>query len=69
VCDHISAIKLGKLNDEIEEICVDDAPQRLTELDQRRLIKLHERVADVAVSVECYHLALHHYHRMVGERL
>jgi len=61
----ISAIKLGKLMDEIEEITVDGTTQRLAELNQRRLIKLHERVADAAVSIECYHLALHHYQCMV----
>ena len=52
--------------DEIDEISADDGTtQHLRELDQRRLIKLHERVADTAVSVECYHLALQHYHSMV----
>lgn len=61
----ILAIKLGKLNDEIEEISADDAAQQLHELAQRRLIKLHEKVADTAVSIECYHLALQHYHSMV----
>lgn len=61
----VSAIKLGKLKDEIEEISCDGTTQRLRELDQRRLIKLHERVADTAVFVECYQLALHHYYSMV----
>jgi len=51
--------------DEIDEISADDTVQHLRELDQRRLIKLHERVADTAVSVECYNLALQHYHSMV----
>jgi len=65
-CDAcFTAIKLGKLKDEIDEISVDGTTQRLAELDQRRLIKLHEKVADAAVSIECYHLALHHYHCMV----
>jgi len=61
----ISAIKLGKLKDEIEEISLGSTTQRLAELDQRRLIKLHEKVADAAALIECYHLALHHYHCMV----
>jgi len=60
-----SAIKLGKLTDEIEEISADGTSQQLQEIGQRRLIKLHEKVADTAVSIECYHLALHHYHSMV----
>jgi len=59
------AIKLGKLTDEIEEISANATTQSLHELDERRLIKLHERVADTAVSIECYHLALQHYHNMV----
>jgi len=51
--------------DEIDEISADGAEQQLHELNQRRLIKLHEKVADVAVAIECYHLALQHYHCMV----
>jgi len=62
-------VKLGKLNDEIEEIIADGATEHLRELDERRLIKLHEKVADTAVSIECYHLALQHYHSMVGPDL
>jgi len=64
VCD-CAAIKLGKLKDEIDDISTDCQAHRLPELNQRRLIKLHERFADVAVSVECYHLALQHYQNMV----
>jgi len=62
----VVAIKLGKLMDEVEEISADGTEQQLHELNERRLIKLHEKVADVAVSIECYHLALQHYHSMVG---
>jgi len=51
--------------DEIEEISADGTEQQLHELNRRRLIKLHEKVADVAVTIECYHLALQHYHSMV----
>jgi len=51
--------------DEIDELSANGTTAHLRELDQRRLIKLHERVADTAVSVECFHLALRHYHCMV----
>ena len=67
VCVCALAVKLGKLVDEVQEISTNDSGSTvpLRELDQRRLIKLHEKVADAAVALECYHLALQHYHCMV----